>query len=113
MTKINIPPLEVDPNDGQWHGHNGGEMPDGVHEESMIFVCIADQPGKYSFMAFNAPWRDIHGAYRVTRAHVEPPKPREWWLVDGLTFSCQEKAGFHQFNRNGEIVHVREVMTDD
>jgi hypothetical protein len=107
-------PLEVDVNDGQWHRHNGGPMPVQVHERSIvqsidIFKANSQIVMASSSLASNTDWADAC-AYRVTKAHVEPPKPREFWLRPEYTVvltSPPEIVG------SFEYIHVREVMTDD
>lgn len=113
MTKITIPPLKVDVNDGQWHGHNGGEMP--VHLKTEVDAISNGMLEMRNMPAHEFDWFTLHGAYRVTRAHVEPPKPREWWIVRGfaysdVTYAMNTASGGA---RSTEVIHVREVMTDE
>jgi hypothetical protein len=103
----NIP----DVNDGRWHRHDGGPMPVRVHARSTVDIMdmgedISIRDVGYTSHAENAAWEDVC-AYRVTTAHVEPPKPREWWISPEYSVvltSHPEIVG------SIEYIHVREVL---
>lgn len=71
-------------NDGEWHGHNGGECP--VHpktEVEYIWKCEGNV-GRHKRIAgedesqVSPAWENQVIAFRVIREHVEP---REVWMV--------------------------------
>jgi hypothetical protein len=108
--RTNIPPLEVDVNDGNWHGHNGGPMPEGVHNDSIVDLRWAHAVnGNDCVTAMGWHWSKVC-AYRVTKAHVEPTKPREFWVSQQYHLVCTSPpTSVNSF----EWVHVREVLADD
>jgi hypothetical protein len=109
MMRTNIPPLEVDVNDGNWHGHNGMQMPLGLHGKSIVDLRWEQtSPGNNGVCA-SAGWQWSRVcAYRVTKAHVEPTKPREFWIDRNSHGVCTVKP------RNPYLyIHVREVLGDD
>jgi hypothetical protein len=110
MTKT-IAPIEVDVNDGNWHAHNGGPMPLGLHGKSIVDLRWEQTDSGNNGVCASAGWQWSRVcAYRVTKAHVEPTKPREWWineqhhLVRTAPLNSAVAIGW---------VHVREVLGDD
>jgi hypothetical protein len=109
MTRT-IPPLEVDVNDGNWHGHNGGPMPEGLHNDSIVDLRWAHAAhGNDCVTARGWHWSKVC-AYRVTTAHVEPTKPREFWV--NVQYHLARTAPPNSAVAIG-WVHVREVLGDD
>ena len=97
-------------NDGQWHGHNGKEMPDGLHEESIVDLrWLHSERANNGVTARGWKW-SLVCAYRVTTAHVEKPKPRDFWVIGVYAAANKVDAAFHQLHVGGEIIHVREVL---
>jgi hypothetical protein len=107
MTRT-IPPLEVDVNDGNCRGHNGGPMPEGLHNDSIVDLRWAHAVnGNDCVTARGWHWSRVC-AYRVTKVHVEPPKPREWWIDRNSYGVCSVTP------RNPYLyIRVREVLGDD
>lgn len=91
----------LDYNDGKWHGWNGGECP--VHPKSKIDA----NNGRWAGFAAEIDWQNFRGALRVLAAHVEPQKPREFWLK--LTNTGHGIPTIHDHFAGGAI-HVREVL---
>lgn len=108
-----------DYNDGKWHGWNGGECP--VHPKSRVETVLKDAPPGIS-QAENYVW--VHNdcyddivAFRVIRPYIEPPKPREFWLLETagqpFVFVEEDTAKRYAFDYGFKAVRVREVLTDD
>ncbi len=101
----------TDYNDGKWHGWNGGECP--VHPESEVQVIY--QTTRFSSETLRATmfrWDSHHApivAFRVTKAYVEPPKPREFWITEDNRGRLYVFAGPVARDDDHEIIHVREV----
>ena len=108
----------VDYNDGNWHGWNGGECP--VHPMSEIAVkwitrdgCLAANDGR---IARINNWK-TPCLFRVTRRHVEPPKPREFWANEydwGFSYLNDSKAKADENATEARIrcIRVREVIEE-
>ena len=90
-------PPTPDYNNGEWWGWNGGECP--VHPKSRIDA----NNGCWAGFAAEIDWQSFRGAFRVLVAHVEPPKPREFWLSP--TMHVYDKKPYNQ-----HAIHVREVL---
>jgi len=100
MTNINY-------NDGNWHGWNGGECP--VHPETEIDAMYDDgmrvsgKAGGKKYVGWT--WEGNGSkviAFRVVKEYREPQKPREWWIKPDSGVVCQiHKIGY---------IHVREVL---
>lgn len=113
----------TDYNDGNWHGWDGGECP--VHHESEIdavWPSVMDDEKSYrdARKAKDFPWI-VGGAwvpflFRVTKPYVEPPKPREFWIVetDGTTLTFQNEGLAKEYARDFGfyVIHVREVIEE-
>jgi hypothetical protein len=104
-----------DVNDGNWHGHNGGPMPEGVHNDSIVDLRWAHAAnGNDCVTARGWHWSKVC-AYRVTTAHVEPPKPREWWIKNGCLVNLdgsliRSGLGSETPDEAFRGIHVREVL---
>lgn len=113
----------VDYNDGEWHGWNGGECP--VHPESEIDAVwpsgiddkksYRDAKKAKDFPWFvGGPWTPF--LFRVTKPYDEPPKPREFWIVetDGTprTFYNEGIAKNYARDFGFYVIHVREVIEE-
>jgi hypothetical protein len=96
----NIP----DVNDGQWHRHAGGPKPVMVHELSTVEGYWPTMALTSEHSAISIDWADVF-AYRVTKAHVEPPKPREWWLHPDYSVVLASRPAC-----SSRYIHVREVL---
>jgi hypothetical protein len=104
----------TDYNDGKWHGWNGGECP--VHRKSRVDFLHENGFAWREMLAGGIVWKNC-GAFRVTMPYVEPPKPREWWLVLNDSGACYggymlrgTAAKVCSGLPGGKIVHVREVL---
>lgn len=114
---------EIDYNDGNWHGWNGGKCP--VHEESMVEVQFRDQEregerydglnaGSWNWRHYNVSCDII--TFRVIKPYVEP---REWFANEyedgfiGLLRSSENEAFNCVSDAHGQLVRtirVREVL---
>jgi hypothetical protein len=111
MMRTNIPPLEVDVNDGNWHGHNGGRMPLGLHGKSIVDLRWEQTSNGNNGVCASAGWKwSLVCAYRVTKVHVEPPKPCEFWV--NVQYSVVLTSPPLRGNQL-DYTHVREVLADD
>lgn len=114
----------TDYNDGNWHEWNGGECP--VHPESEIdAVWPSMMYDRKSYRdarkAKDFPWILGGGLvpflFRVTKPHVEPPKPREFWANEydwGFSYLNDSKAKADENATEARIrcIHLREVIEE-
>ena len=107
----------TDYNDGNWHDWNGGECP--VHPMTLVDVCLIDAPIATDTLAKHWFWDKESTrirVFRVTKPYVEPPKPREFWIVetDGTprTFYNEGIAKKYAGDFGFYVIHVREVIEE-
>lgn len=112
----------TDYNDGNWHGWNGGECP--VHPKSVVDVRLFgggraakyDSAGLYSWTHSLAFSDENIVKFRVTKPYVEPPKLREFWIVetDGppRAFYNEWIAKKYAGDSGFDVIHVREVIEE-
>jgi hypothetical protein len=103
-----------DVNDGSWHRHAGGPRPVQVHELSTVDGYWPTMTLTSEGSAISIDWADVR-AYRVTTAHVEPPKPREWWIKNGCLVNLdgsliRSGLGSETPDEAFRGIHVREVL---
>ena len=65
--------------------------------------------GEWRAFAAPTPVFDLWFTYRVK---PQPPKPREFWLLDGRVYESPINADCANFGRAEEVIHVREVLDE-
>ena len=96
-----------------------------VHAETIINVVYTDGDFDRNIRAGNVNWSGEGDGpavlgYEVVEEYREPPKPREWWILDdaSLVVLHDSYASADRGRRNfrgeivdhGKIIHVREVL---
>jgi len=117
----------TDYNDGEWHLWHGGDCP--VHPKSVVDVVWHDARRNTAGFADARQARASEGPtlawpnvvkFRVVTPHVEPVKPREWWVylggahdteAEAIDFRARLAANYPgRGHEDTPIVHVREVL---
>lgn len=78
--------------------------------------ALREHGGPYE-MFFNEGWRTgapVWAGACTYRVKPQPPKPREWWMVDlmlrqGVIFKSLEDATEHGWKED-QLIHLREVL---
>ena len=100
--------MEVNYNDGKWHGWNGGDCP--VHPETVVEAfCSVEKEYFDPDYADEFDW-STPGAFRVVKEYKEP---REFWVTEVPLFDLDGNISGYSFQetskRDGEF-KVREVI---
>lgn len=100
-----------DYNDGEIHAWSAGECP--VHPETLIeiFTPAANFTDRRAGITH---WAGNYGPFlfRVTKQHIEPPKPLELWVNVygcGVVAQTTRKLADKTLIKGGYTVHMREV----
>ena len=115
VNNYNVVGDKIDPNDGKWHGWNGGDCPvhpktevEAVYTSSSLNDLDSDSGAADRFVWGHCGNFDII-SFRVTKAWEEPKEPREFWITGRGSFGevwseCPEgRTGF---------IHVKETRND-
>lgn len=105
--------MEVNYNDGKWHGWNGGECP--VHPQSVVEVQWNNERDTRKANDYGDLWHNSDGdehfaAFRVVKEYKDP---REFWVSRMTQFDLNGNVCGHVFvessEKDGEF-KVREVI---
>ena len=95
----------TDYNNGEWHGWNGGECP--VHPQTEVSATHVDGTTLILWPACRVDWH-LPLIFRVTKPHVEPKKPREFWIAFKAGYVID--AVYEKPNDMYGYIHVREAL---